>query len=239
MRPPAHELGEAVIRVLLADGYPVFRDGLRRVLTAEPDLEVVGEAVNATELLALATTLGPDVIVCDLGLEPDHRFGVTRSARLRAPNAGVVLLATDDSDDLLFGAVKSGASALALRKAPAEEILAIIRRVGAGEHVIDEDLVSRPHVAARMLREFSSLSDETPQEIQPLIAPLSPREIEVLEQITGGNSNKQIARKLGISEQTVKNHMTSILKKLAVNDRTEAVLYSLRRGWISIEASET
>jgi DNA-binding NarL/FixJ family response regulator len=135
--------------------------------------------------------------------------------------------------------VKSGASALALRRAPAEEILAIIRRVGAGEHVIDEDLVSRPHVAARMLREFSSLSDETPQEIQPLIAPLSPREIEVLEQITGGNSNKQIARKLGISEQTVKNHMTSILKKLAVNDRTEAVLYSLRRGWISIEASET
>ena len=225
-----------MIRVLVADVSPLFRRGAAGTLGAEEDMEVVGEAEEGGELLALATHLDPDVVVYGISSLDARSPDVTRSLHLQLPNAGIILISDEDDEELLFEAVKTGVSAYLLKTVPAEEFLSTVRRVARGEHVIDEALMTRPAIASKVLNEFSTLNDDTPQEFRPLLAPLSPREIEILDQICKGGSNKQIARTLAISEQTVKNHITSILKKLAVNDRTEAVIYSLRRGWISVDA---
>ncbi len=225
-----------MIRVLISDAYPLFRRGAGASIQEEDDMELVGETEDGQELLPLAIGLDPDVIVYGVSSLDARGPDVTRALHLQLPNTGVILMSDEDDEQMLFEAVKTGARAYLLKTTSAGEFVDTVRRVARGEHVIDETLLSRPTIASKVLNEFSSLNDDTPQEFRPLLAPLSPREIEILDQICKGGSNKQIARTLAISEQTVKNHITSILKKLAVNDRTEAVIYSLRRGWISVDS---
>jgi len=221
-------------RVLIVGPQPLMRLGIRTVVDAAPDLESIGEATSGGEALSLTPIIVPDVLVCDVGLPDMTGFEFTRRLRLQAPNTATVLLSPQEDDDAQFQAVKTGAFALVLNTVAEAELLRIIRSAARGERPIDE-MLDRPAVASRVLSEFTALSDEAPQEIQSLFAPLSPREIEILEHICRGNTNKQIAKTLAISDQTVKNHVTSILKKLAVNDRTEAVVFSLRQGWIKID----
>ncbi|MEA2641280.1 MAG: two-component system, NarL family, nitrate/nitrite response regulator NarL [Chloroflexota bacterium] len=223
-------------RIVIAGPHPLLRRGIRTLCTSEPDLEVAGEASDGGEAVGLISVANPEVLIAEVSLPDMTGFELTRRVRLRAPNLAVVLLGGEDDADAVFQAVKTGASAIVSRTAGEAELLDVVRRAARGEHVIDETL-DRPAIASRVLSKFTALNDETPQEMQPLFAPLSPREIEVLDLICRGNSNKQIARVLTISDQTVKNHITSILKKLAVNDRTEAVVFSLRQGWISMETS--
>ena len=116
----------------------------------------------------------------------------------------------------------------------ADELIQVIRRVAHGEYIINENVLSRPFVAARVLDKFRELT-QTDQAAESVFSPLTPREVEILDCVAQGNSNKEIARQLGISDQTVKNHITSILRKLAVNDRTQAVVMALKRGWLSID----
>ncbi len=223
------------VRVLLAHRSAIFREGVRSTLAGMPVPVLIEDAADGAQALSIATTTSPDVVICGARLPEMSGIELTRALRLRVPNAGTILMAEAEAPEMVYEALKAGASGYIPEDASPAELLELVGRVARGEHTIDETLLNRPDMATKLLEEFSTLGDDTPQEIQPLLAPLSPREIEILEQISRGNSNKQIGRNLSISDQTVKNHITSILKKLAVNDRTEAVVFSLRRGWISID----
>ena len=136
-------------------------------------------------------------------------------------------------EDALFDAIKAGAAAFILKDVGPDDLVTIIRRVVTGEYLINDKVFAKPAVASRVLKEFRELAVYG-QEAQPIFAPLSPREVEILDNIAQGMTNKQVAYALSISEQTVKNHMSSILRKLAVNDRTQAVVYAMRQGWIKM-----
>jgi DNA-binding NarL/FixJ family response regulator len=224
-----------MIHVLVSDAYPLFRQGIRAAIGETPDIQIVGESEDPEEIVRVATATNPEVVICDRSLPGAGGLDLTRRLRLHAPNLGVILISTEEDEEYLFEAIKAGASAHLLRQAAPDELLDTIRRVARGEHLIDDQVLTRPAFASKVLHKFNTLGEHAPQDVARLFAPLSPREIEVLEQISHGNSNKQIARNLTISDQTVKNHITSILKKLAVNDRTEAVVYSLRQGWIRMD----
>jgi DNA-binding NarL/FixJ family response regulator len=149
------------------------------------------------------------------------------------PMTHVVLVTAQPNDAQLFEAIRYGASAYLSEDTPADELADTVSRVASGQYVIDDNILGNPHLASRVLDAFRRLS-RAEQAEGALFAPLSPREIEVLEHAAHGSSNKVIARKMGISDQTVKNHLTSIMRKLAVNDRTQAVVTALRHGWIQV-----
>jgi len=158
---------------------------------------------------------------------------VVRAVRREQPSTAVILLAPTEDEEQLFAALKAGAAAYFRSDIQPDELSYGIRRVFAGEYLINDSVLTRPLVASRVLEQFRDLI-AIGKDVEPLFVPLSAREIEVLDWIARGNSNKEIARALKISDQTVKNHITSILKKLAVNDRTQAVVFALRRGWIKL-----
>lgn len=223
------------ILILLVDSQAIFRQGLRAILSQEPDFEIVGECGDGHEALGLVDWLQPDVVVADVRLPGLDGLELTRKLRMAARSTAFVLLSgAGDDEEMLFQAIRAGASAFFGKDTPPEDLVAGIRRVAAGEYLINETVLTRPQVASRVLREFRELN-LVEKEIEPLFAPLSNREIEILDYIARGNSNKEIARALKISDQTVKNHITSILRKLAVNDRTAAVVFALRRGWIKVD----
>jgi len=220
-------------RILIVDDQPLFRHGVCWALRAEPSFEVVGEAASGRQALHLAHELEPHLILCDVQLPDGSGVDVAHTLKAQLPAAAVVLLADQEDDEQLFAAVSVGAAGFFLKSTDPEPLVDGLRRVARGETLIDEHTIERPLVASRVLREFRQLADQGP-EIQPLLVPLSTREIEILDHIARGHSNKRIARALAISEQTVKNHITSILRKLAVNDRTHAVVFALRQGWIRV-----
>jgi DNA-binding NarL/FixJ family response regulator len=226
--------GKQLIRVLVVDDHPLFRQGVRFALDAEPDIEVVGEAADGDEALRMALELAPDVVLSDVNLPGPDGVEIVRTLKGALPHTVVILMTAYDDEDQLFDAVRVGAAAYFLKDLGPAELMESIRRVRKGENLINENVLSKPMVASRVLKQFTDLSS-VDRDVEPLFVPLSNREIEVLDRIAHGNSNKEIARTLGISDQTVKNHITSILRKLAVNDRTQAVVYAIRHGWIKMD----
>jgi DNA-binding NarL/FixJ family response regulator len=221
------------IQVLIVDDHPLFRRGVRWGLEAEPDILVVGEATDGQMAVQQADLLVPDVILIDINMPQMNGLEVTRIIRRRHPQTGVIVLTMHEDDEQLFHAIRVGAAAYCTKDAQQDEIIKLIRRVARGEYLINENVLQRPFVASRVLDQFRELSQmETGAE--GVFSPLTPREVEILDCVAQGNSNKEIARILSISDQTVKNHITSILRKLAVNDRTQAVIYALRHGWIRL-----
>lgn len=225
------ETGRA--RIVIIDGHTLFRRGVRNILDLETDMEVVGEAGNGREALAVVEELTPDVVLMDLGLPAPNGIETTQRIKRELPHTGVIVLAANDDEDQLFDAIKAGAAAYVLKDIDPTDLIAIIRRVRSGEYLINDKVFAKPAVASRVLKEFRELAVYG-SDAQPIFAPLSPREVEILDNIAQGMTNKQVAYALGISEQTVKNHMSSILRKLSVNDRTQAVVYAMRQGWIKI-----
>src|SRR5919198_614063 len=151
----------------------------------------------------------------------------------RGPGETTRILIVSEDEDALFDAIKAGAAAFILKDVGPDDLVTIIRRVVSGEYLINDKVFAKPAVASRVLKEFRELAVYG-QEAAPIFAPLSPREVEILDNIAQGMTNKQVAYALTISEQTVKNHMSSILRKLSVNDRTQAVVYAMRQGWIKM-----
>lgn len=221
------------ITILVIDDNAIYRRGLIASLAAESDFEVVGQASGTEDALLLVDTHSPDVIIGESRLASEDGLEMARRVRLRSARTAIVVLADHDDDDLLFQAIRVGAAAFCTRDIEPEQLLRIIRRVANGEYLINDTVMTKPTVATRVLQQFRDLTIEG-QAVENIFAPLSGREIEILEQIAKGNSNKEIARLLHISDQTVKNHITSILRKLAVNDRTQAVVLALRQGWIKM-----
>jgi len=220
-------------RIVIVDGHTLFRRGVRNILELEGDMEVIGEAGNGREAIALVEELTPDVILMDVGLPAPNGIETTQRIKRELPHTGVVVLAANDDEDQLFEAIKAGAAAYVLKDIDPSDLIAIIRRVRSGEYLINDKVFAKPAVASRVLKEFRELAVYG-NDAQPIFAPLSPREVEILDNIAQGMTNKQVAYALSISEQTVKNHMSSILRKLSVNDRTQAVVYAMRQGWIKI-----
>jgi DNA-binding NarL/FixJ family response regulator len=219
------------VRILIVDDHALFRVGIRGILAQEPDLEVVAEADDSRSAIDAAFATNPDVILMDLSLPAPGGIETTQRVKRELPSAAIVVLSTDEDEDALFEAIKAGAAAFILKDIAPEDLVMIIRRVSTGEFLINDKVFSKPAVASRVLKEFRELAVYG-QEAQPIFAPLSPREVEILDNIAQGMTNKQVAYALSISEQTVKNHMSSILRKLSVNDRTQAVVYAMRQGWI-------
>jgi DNA-binding NarL/FixJ family response regulator len=228
--PDRRSLGEK-IRILLVDDHALFRVGMRNILEREPDFEVVGEAEDGRTAFEAAVDLSPDIVLMDLSLPAPNGIETTQRIKRELPAAGIIVLAMNEDEDALFDAIKAGAAAFILKDVGPDDLVTIIRRVSSGEYLINDKVFSKPTVASRVLREFRELAIYG-QEAAPIFAPLSPREVEILDNIAQGMTNKQVAYALSISEQTVKNHMSSILRKLSVNDRTQAVVYAMRQGWI-------
>ena len=226
------------IKLLIVDAHPLFRQGVRPALSAYDDIDVVADQPSGEDALAWLITTPPNrepnVALVDLNLPGISGIELTRQLRHQYPSLGVVILSIHEGDEHEFNALEAGAADYRSKDVHPKELADVIRRVARGEYVIN-DMVEKPKVASRLLSQFRSLPldySSTSDVEFALFQPLSDREIEVLERIAAGGSNKEIADTLGISTQTVKNHISSILRKLSLNDRTQAVLYALRRGWI-------
>jgi DNA-binding NarL/FixJ family response regulator len=220
-------------KILLVDDHALFRVGMRQILEREADIDIVGEAEDARDAFTLAVELSPDIVLLDLSLPAPGGIETTQRIKREVPSAGIIALAVAEDEDQLFDAIKAGAAAFVLKDVNPDDLITIIRRVRGGEYLINDKVFARPAVASRVLKEFRELAVYG-QEAAPIFAPLSPREVEILDNIAKGMTNKQVAYALTISEQTVKNHMSSILRKLSVNDRTQAVVYAMKQGWIRI-----
>jgi DNA-binding NarL/FixJ family response regulator len=217
--------------ILLVDDHALFRVGVRNILEREPGFEIIGEADDTRGAFDLSVQLSPDIILMDLSLPAPGGIETTQRIKRELPSAGIIVLAVNEDEDALVDAIKAGAAAFILKDVAPDDLVAIIRRVASGEYLINDKVFAKPAVASRVLKEFRELAIYG-QEAAPIFAPLSPREVEILDNIAQGMTNKQVAYALSISEQTVKNHMSSILRKLSVNDRTQAVVYAMRQGWI-------
>ena len=229
-----------VIRVIVIDEQPLFRAGIRSTLEQMGDCTVIGTSTDAREILELARQGKPDVALIDASLTTADSLEIARQMRHLVPKIAVIILTPTEDEEGLFQAIKVGAAAYYTRDLKEEELGEAVRRVSKGEYLINDDVLSKPQLASRVLKSFRELVDEEETSdpvTRNLDSPLSSREVEILDYIARGNSNKEIAKLLKISDQTVKNHITSILKKLAVNDRTAAVVHALRHHWITIQDS--
>jgi DNA-binding NarL/FixJ family response regulator len=211
-----------MIRVLLVDDQPLFRDGLRAVLGADPELQVVGEAADGEAALRLVETERPDVVLMDLRMPGMGGVTATRRMRVQRPQCQVLVLTTFDDDRSVFEALRAGAIGYLLKDATAAQLRDAVRAAAAGRSVLN------PAVAAKVLAELARLR-ASPETRQP--GPFTAREAEVLALLARGATNKEIAAALFVSEGTVKNHVTQIFAKLEVTDRTQAALRARELGY--------
>jgi DNA-binding NarL/FixJ family response regulator len=214
------------IKILLVDDQPLFREGLRTLLSVHPDFEVVGEAGNGEEAIRLARSLLPLVVLMDLQMPVLDGVAATRRLHKEQPDCRVIVLTTFDDDEMVFDGLRAGAVGYLLKDAPSEKLAEAIRVAARGETFL------QPSVAAKVVAEFARLSRKTVATANPVIEPLSEREIEILRLIAQGASNREIAGTLFLAEGTVKNHVTNILGKLDVRDRTQAALRAKESGLI-------
>jgi len=210
-----------VISVLIADDHPFVRHGLRTYLETLDDLEVVGEASDGAEAVELAGQLLPEVVLMDLVMPELDGVQATRAIRAASPATKVIVLTSFDDDEKVFPAIKAGAAGYLLKDVHPTELAEAVRKASRGEALL------APSVAARLMQEVSGE--------RPPAAGLTERELEVLRLIARGMSNKLIARELVVSEKTVKTHVSNILAKLHLADRTQAALYAVREGIAELE----
>jgi DNA-binding NarL/FixJ family response regulator len=208
-----------VIRVLIADDHAVVRQGLRTFLDLQADIDVVGEAADGEKAVAVAAEHAPDVILLDLVMPGLDGIGALRRLREAAPAARVIVLTSFGEDERLFTALRAGASGYLLKDVEPAELVRSIRTAHSGGAPLS------PAVAARVVEELASGGERADE--------LTPRELEVLCLIARGRSNKRIALELGVAEKTVKTHVSHVLAKLGLSDRTQAALYAVREGLVS------
>ncbi|UCG82720.1 MAG: response regulator transcription factor [Dehalococcoidia bacterium] len=225
-----------ITSVFIVDRQTIYRQGVRQALSADDSISVVGDCPPGSEALTLVEAFAPNVVLLDVDLPLLRGLDIGRQITTRCPQSALICLTSSPDDDQLFQAIRSGAAAYLSKEISAEELAHAIKRIKKGDRPINETLLTRPRAAEHVLRQFQDLS-LMGKAMETLATPLTPRETETLKYVAEGYSNKQIAHVLGISEQTIKNHITSILDKLDANDRTHAVVLALRQGWIDINES--
>ena len=221
------------IQLFIISQQSLFLQAVEQTFSDTPDIVILGSTGVKDEVLKAIDNLPPDVALLDLDGSSDNGLELARKIKQRSPNIGVIVLTSNPDDNQLFQALKAQAVAYMSKEVTAQQLVDTVRRVARGEHPINESLTTRPKLAEHVLQQFQELSSRS--EAEAFISPLTPREIEILQYIAQGYLNKQIAAELGISEQTIKNHVTSILRKLNANARTEAVVVAIKQGLISIE----
>ncbi len=224
------------IKLVIVEDHEIFRTGLRRALELEEDLAIVGEAGDGPTAIDMAETLAPDVILMDINLPGMNGLQATRIIKAQHPEISVIVLTAYHDDEQLLHALRAGASAYHPKEVSPTQLIETIRQVHAGNYVLGEEVLKKEQIADWLIQQFEqmSIAGTLPEDIE-IFQPLTDREMEILRFIAQGRSNKEIAHTLNISQQTVKNHITSILRKLAVNDRTQAAVYALKRGWIRLQ----
>jgi len=220
------------IRVLIADQQPLFRQGVRSSLNQVADIDICGEVDSSSELISAISNLYPDVVLLDIEMSSNEDMDLAKAVKQLLPSVAVILLSPQPNDDELFQAIKSRVAGYLRRDLSSNELVTIIRRAAAGEHPINDTFLSQPKVAHQVLEQFQNFS--WGKGAESFVSPLTPRETEILTYMAQGYFNKQIAIELSISEQTIKNHITSILRKLDANARTQAVITTLKRGFITL-----
>ena len=215
------------LRLLLVDDQSLFREALRTLLALQADFEIVAEAENGERALALARAHRPDVILMDLRMPVMGGVEATRRMPQACPGARVVVLTTFEEDEEVFDALRAGALGYLLKACSADKLCESVRAAAKGTSVLE------PSVAARLMAGVNRLAAQEGRKVAaPLADPLSERELAVLKRLAAGRSNKEIGVELGITEGTVKNHMTNVLGKLGVFDRTQAALRAREMGLI-------
>lgn len=221
------------ITVMIIDDQPYFRAGVRQTLSQQSDFKIL-DCDTPEDSLALIDAKLPNVVLLGSDLNTTNGLELGRKISLHYPNCKVVMLSPNPSDTELFEIIKSAAVAFLSKSTSSEELISTIKRVSRGEYPINEHFMTRPKVAEDVLKRFKdtlSIGDA----FKFVIAPLTPRETHILNLIAEGQSNKQIADTLRISEQTIKNHVSAILRKLNANDRAHAVALAYHRGLIPVE----
>lgn len=213
-----------VINILIVDDHTLFRTGIRKMLEAEADMRVIGEAATGREALEQARKLVPDVILMDVKMPEIDGIEATRRLCREMPHLGIIFCTMFEDDEFVFAGLQAGGRGYILKDADPDTMLRAIRAVANGESLLGST------IAQKVMRQFSSLPGKQPS----LFDDLTPRELEILKLIAEGLCNKDIAQQLVISEKTVKNHINNIFSKLHVLDRSQAILYAIRKGLVKV-----
>ncbi|OEF99757.1 DNA-binding response regulator [Vulcanibacillus modesticaldus] len=228
------------IRIILADDHQLFREGVKRIINLEEDMEVIAEFSDGTGVLNNYNGIKPDVILLDINMPHLNGVETTKKVKELYPEAKIMILSIHDDEGYVFETLRAGASGYLLKDMDAETLVEAIREISEGKAYI------HPEVTGKVINEYRRLSlkeqneglPEKPVFIKNAVdwrAILTTREIEVLQLMAEGNSNRSIGEKLFISEKTVKNHVSNILQKMDVQDRTQAVITAIKNGWVNLE----
>jgi two-component system response regulator DegU len=221
------------IIVMIIDEEAFFRAGVRQALAQQADFEIL-DCDPSDGCLEMIDVHLPNIALLGSALGAQSGLELGRKIARQYPNTKVIMLSPDPNDEELFEVIKTAAVACLNRNTAAEELANTIRCAFQGEYPINESLMTRPRVAQRVLKQFEDMSSMGGRAIETVIAPLTRRETQILNYVAAGNTNKQIADILDISEQTIKSHVSAILRKLNANDRAHAVALAIRNGWISV-----
>lgn len=220
-------------KVFIISHQVLFRQGVELSLSSVSDIEISGDADFSSGIPFNIDNMPPDVAIIDIDAPSEVGLTMSRTIKQRLPSIGIIMVTANVEPNQLFTSLKFQAAACVSKEVVPDELIDMVRRVARGEHPINESLVTQPSVAEQVLHQFQELSWRN--EAEDIISPLTPRETEILNYVAQGYLNKQIAFQLGISEQTIKNHVTSILRKLNANARTEAVVKAMKQGLVSLD----
>ncbi len=229
--PEPPEPSPETIRVVLVEPLALVGAGMREVIDGEPDMEVVAEVRSAGDALAAVEESAPHVILMDVELQEPTASAATRRLT-QDSSSSVVIVGGEDDDASIMGAMEVGATGHVAAVARPAELVAVIRRVADGKDVLRDEVVARPDLVDKVVEAFRE-GFRRPDSAADI--PLTPRELEVLRQVAAGLKNRQIAERLALTEQTVKNHLSRIMHKLGVPNRTHAVTFAVRQGWLTLE----
>ncbi len=227
------------ISVVIVDDHTFFRQGIQYNLEEHADIKVIGDCADGEAALADLRRMEPDVAIMDINLPKMNGIQVTQKiSQEKLPTRIIMLTAYDNVEQVIY-AMRAGAAAYCAKEIEPEKLVDAIRHVVQGRYVVNDVVYDEEGLKTWMDKGVEAVAGEYYADLAESLSPLSPREMEILQHVTRGLSNKEIASTLQISHQTVKNHMTSILRKLAVEDRTQAAVFALRRGWVRLKDTTT
>lgn len=215
------------VRIMIVDDHPLARQGLRQILSLEDDFLVVGEAQHGNEVIEKALSLNPDIILMDINLPGKNGIQLTEELKVKIPHSRILALTVDTDQHHVHKIIKAGAFGYILKDIDPDTLVEAIKVVARGDAYI------QPCLLSKLLSEFRQLMDSEKPGVPPEDLGLTQREVEIVSYIACGESNKEIAEKLFISEKTVKNHVSSILRKMSLGDRTQVAVYAYRKGLIN------
>jgi DNA-binding NarL/FixJ family response regulator len=221
------------IRIVLVEPRALLGLGIRGVLDGEPDMEVVAEVRSADDALAVAEDRAPDVFILDVELQEPSTSAATQRLAQEAPGSGIVVVGREDDDASILDAIEIGAMGHVAAFAKPAELVAVIRKVAEGEDPLRDEVIGRPDLIDKIMEGFR---ESFRRAEEPQSNPLTAREMDVLHQVAEGMGNREVGEFLDVREQTVKNHLSSILHKLGVPNRTRAVTFAVRQGWLALDA---